>query len=51
MKDTEKRFVMVGFRLLDGFVRVPAFSKSEYRQKGVDHDQEKDPCPQSDQTH
>jgi len=43
MKDTEKRFVMVGFRLLDGFVRVPAFSKSEYRQKGVDHDQEKDP--------
>ena len=27
MKDTEKRFVMVGFRLLDGFVRLPAFPK------------------------
>ena len=43
MKDTEKRFVMVGFRLLDGLVRLPAFPKSEYSKKGVDHDQEKDP--------
>jgi len=43
MKDTRKRFVMVGLRLLAIFVRLPAFPKSEYRQKGVDHDQEKDP--------
>ena len=43
MKDKKKRFVMVGFKLLDGLVRLPAFPKSEHGQKGVDHDQEKDP--------
>jgi hypothetical protein len=43
MKDTKKRFVMVGFRLLDGFVRFSPGPTSEWRQKGVDHDQEKNP--------
>lgn len=51
MKDTGNRLVMVGFRLLDGFVRLPAFSKSAFKEKGADHGQEKNPCSQPDQTH
>ena len=43
MKDTGRRFVKVGFRLMDGFVRLPARPTSAVRQKGVDYDQEKDP--------
>ena len=51
MKDKRNQLMMIGFRLFDGFVRFPPGPTSEYNRKGVGHDQEKNPCPQPNQTH